>query len=133
MAIAQWFVHLSAYDAAGNLLFDGVHHYIYDAENRIISVDNGATTYTYDARGRRVAKTAGASVTDFIYDREGHVMLNNPSTPTFIEMYAAGRHLGTYVMNSAHTDTVLYYNHADWLGTERARTDLSGTACEKIC
>ena len=47
-------------------------------------------------------------------------------------MYAAGMHLGTYIVNSAHTDTVLYYDHADWLGTERARTDLSGNACEKI-
>jgi YD repeat-containing protein len=43
-------------DAAGNMLSDGIHHYTYDAENRLISVDNGATTYTYDAQGRRVTK-----------------------------------------------------------------------------
>jgi RHS repeat-associated protein len=120
------------YDAAGNATYDGVHHYTYDPENHIISVDNGATTYTYDALGRRVAKSTGGSVTDFIYDREGHVILTNPATPTMIEMYAAGLHLGTYVLNSAHTATVLYYDHGDWLGTERARADLSGNACEKI-
>jgi RHS repeat-associated protein len=120
------------YDAAGNMTYDGVHHYIYDPENHIISVDNGATTYTYDALGRRAAKTTGGLVTDFIYDREGHVILTNPATPTMIEMYVAGLHLGTYVLNAAQTATVLYYDHADWLGTERARTDLSGTACEKI-
>jgi hypothetical protein len=28
--------------------------YPYDAENRMISVDGGATTYTYDALSRRV-------------------------------------------------------------------------------
>jgi RHS repeat-associated protein len=121
-----------AYDAAGNVTYDGVHHYTYDPENHIISVDNGATTYTYDALGRRAAKTAGGSATDFIYDREDHVILTNPATPTMIEMYAAGLHLGTYVLNAAQTATVLYYDHADWLGTERARTDLSGNACEKI-
>jgi RHS repeat-associated protein len=120
------------YDAAGNMTYDGVHHYTYDPENRIISVDNGATTYTYDALGRRVAKSTGGSTTDFIYDREEHVILTNPATPTMIEMYAAGLHLGTYVLNAAQTATVLYYDHADWLGTERARADLSGNACEKI-
>jgi RHS repeat-associated protein len=60
------------------------------------------------------------------------VILTNPATPTMIETYAAGLHLGTYVLNSAQTATVLYYDHADWLGTERARADLSGNACEKI-
>jgi RHS repeat-associated protein len=49
-----------------------------------------------------------------------------------IEMYAGGLHLGTYILNSTRTDTVFYYDHGDWLGTERARTDLSGSPCEKI-
>jgi RHS repeat-associated protein len=80
----------------------------------------------------RVAKTTGGAVTDFIYDREGHIILTNPATPTLVEMYAAGLHLGTYVLNTQHTDTIFYYNHSDWLGTERARTDLTGTVCESI-
>jgi hypothetical protein len=28
--------------------------------------------------------------------------------------------------------SIFYYDHGDWLGTERARTDLSGNPCEKI-
>jgi RHS repeat-associated protein len=121
-----------SYDAIGNLLYDGSHHYVYDAENRIISVDSGATTYIYDAEDRRVAKNVGGSLKDFIYDREGRIILNNPATPSFIEMYVAGQHLGTYIINSAATDTIFYYDHGDWLGTERARTNLSGAVCEKI-
>jgi YD repeat-containing protein len=31
------------YDAAGNMTNDGSHTYTYDAENRIISVDDGNT------------------------------------------------------------------------------------------
>lgn len=120
-----------SYDAAGNLLNDGFHNYKYDAENRIVAVD-AATTYGYDAQDRRVSKTAGGSVTAFTYDREGHIILTNSPTPTLIETYAAGLHLGTYVLNSAKTDTIFYYNHSDWLGTERAQINLSGTACEKI-
>lgn len=79
-----------------------------------------------------MAKNVSGSLTDFIYDRNGQIILDNPATPTLIEMYAGGLHLGTYILNSTHTDTVFYYDHGDWLGTERARTDLSGSPCEKI-
>jgi RHS repeat-associated protein len=120
-----------SYDAAGNLLNDGINGYTYDAENRIISVNSG-TAYTYDALDRRVAKNIGGSATDFIYDREGNVILTSPPTPTMIEVNVRGLHLGTYVLNSAGTDTIFYYNHSDWLGTERARASLGGTACETI-
>ena len=51
------------YDAAGNLLYDNINHYTYDAENRIATL-NGAPAYIYDAEGRRVAKLgAGGAVT----------------------------------------------------------------------
>jgi hypothetical protein len=37
------------YDAAGNLTYDGNHHYTYDAENRVVLVESGSTaTYVYD-------------------------------------------------------------------------------------
>ena len=43
-----------SYDAPGNLLYDGVHTYTYDAEDRIVSVDSGTgANYVYDANGRR--------------------------------------------------------------------------------
>jgi RHS repeat-associated protein len=35
-------------------------------------------------------------------------------------------------VNGSVTDTVFYYDHADWLGTGRARTNLAGAACETI-
>jgi RHS repeat-associated protein len=119
-----------SYDAAGNLLNDGSHGYQYDAENRIVSVDGGATTYIYDAEGRRFSKTTGGITEATTYDREGRPLIRSNFAPR--EVYAAGMHLGTYIVNSAHTDTIFYYDHSDWLGTERARIDLSGTVCEKI-
>ncbi len=33
----------STYDGAGNIMNDGIHAYTYDAENRIVKVDSGAT------------------------------------------------------------------------------------------
>lgn len=120
------------YDAAGNVLSDSAHTYSYDAENRLVSVDHGATTYGYDADGQRVFKTTAGALTDFIYDRDGHIILISPATPTMVELYAGGMHLATKVLNSGGTDTDTYFDHADWLGTERARTNMSGNACDMV-
>ena len=54
------------YDLAGNLLDDGPcpatgvpHKYTYDAENRLVQVNNGGaiSTYLYNAEGQRARKT----------------------------------------------------------------------------
>jgi len=51
-----------SYDAAGNLLSDGLgHSFTYDAENRIIAT--GGFTYVYDGDGKRVKKCAGNACT----------------------------------------------------------------------
>lgn len=42
------------------------------------------------------------------------------------EIYAGARHLGTY--NNGTT----FFNHEDWLGTERARSNVTGVVCETI-
>jgi RHS repeat-associated protein len=56
------------YDAAGNVTNDLVHTYQYDAENRLVSVDGGATaTYSYDHQNRRVKKLAGGANTHYIW------------------------------------------------------------------
>jgi RHS repeat-associated protein len=117
-----------SYDAAGNLLNDGVHTYTYDAENRVTQVDAGATaTYIYDADGRRVRKTTGASV-DYLYDISGHQIaeVNSSGSWNRGEVYAGGTHIATY--NNGTT----YFTHQDWLGTERVRSDMTGASCETI-
>ena len=117
-----------SYDAAGNLLNDGVHSYTYDAENRVTQVDAGATaTYVYDANGRRVRKTASASV-DYLYDISGHQVaeVNSSGGWNRGEIYAGSTHLAAY--NNGTT----YFTHRDWLGTERVRSNISGAACDTI-
>jgi len=114
-----------SYDADGNVLNDGVHSYAYDAENRIISVDGGSTTYVYDANGQRVRKTVGGASTDYAYDLSGHAIPEvNASGLLRGEVYAGGRHIATYVNNTT------YFDHGDWLGTERVRTAVNGSVCE---
>jgi len=53
------------YDAAGDVTYDGLNTYLYDAEGRICAVKNSVgsiTGYIYDAAGVRVAK---GSLTSF--------------------------------------------------------------------
>ena len=116
------------YDAAGNVINDGTHSYTYDAENRLISVDNGNTsTYTYDGEGRRFSKTNSSSINsgggppdptgtnEFVYDAQGRLVHteNSIGNGWRTEVWAGSRHLATYF----GPDPVLH--HTDWLGTER--------------
>ena len=104
-----------------------MHSYAYDAENRIISVDGGATTYVYDANGQRVRKTVGGASTDYVYDLAGRAISEvNASGWQRGEVYAGGRHIATYV------NSTTYFDHGDWLGTERVRTAVNGSVCESI-
>jgi RHS repeat-associated protein len=70
------------YDPDGNLRFDGgvnknneAREYVWDAENRLVEVRNVSVspavtlvTYAYDARSRRISRTAGTTTTWYLYD-----------------------------------------------------------------
>jgi RHS repeat-associated protein len=79
----------------------------------VAKIQNGsiAKQYYYDAGGQMIEAADG-----------GGVVL-------WAEIYAGGRHLATW--NSAGRGAT-YFNYADWIGTERVRTDSSGTVCETI-
>ncbi len=101
---------------------------IHDAEGRVSTVStlNGANvaTYVYDAEGRRVRKITASGSEDDIYDLSGHVIsaFSTASPVSWLrgEVYAGGAHLATYMNGTT------YFVHADWLGTERARSTVSG-------
>ena len=114
-----------AYDSAGNLLNDGVNYYTYDAENRVVQVQQGGSTgavvatYQYDANGNRVSRTGVTSDTcdgtgkrDYSYDLAGHMALetNAGGTECRTEIYAGARHIVTNANGNASFD------HSDWLG-----------------
>jgi RHS repeat-associated protein len=121
------------YDAGGNVTADGTHSYTFDAENRIASVDGGATaSYVYDAEGRRARKTtASAGSVDYLYDLAGNEVSEVGATGVFNrgELYTGNRHLLTYTGGANGTT---YFIHRDWLGTERVRTGVTGATCETI-
>lgn len=63
-----------SYDASGNVINDGGHSYTYDAENRLVSVDSGATAqYGYDHQNQRVKKTTGGATVQYVW-QDSHVI-----------------------------------------------------------
>ncbi len=55
------------YDANGNVTNDGAHTYIYDGENRVVSIDGGTAQYRYDPQNHRVCKIVGSSWTHYLW------------------------------------------------------------------
>ena len=119
------------YDANGNLTSDGVHTYQYNYNNRLISVDNGATaTYTYDALNRRIQKVvvSTGSTTNYYYCGDQAIE----------ERDANNKILATYVFGIWEDDVLqmqrggnTYYYHKNHLGSVVAITDDSGNLVER--
>jgi RHS repeat-associated protein len=123
-----------SYDLAGNLLTDNTHGYVYDGENRITCVRGtdgtctspSAVLYFYDPEGQRVGKHQGDAMEDYVYDTQGHISSVHDGSTNLVrsEFYAPdGRHVAT--LDGSTLTGNLYWNHADWLGTERVRTTLT--------
>ncbi|MGH9596299.1 MAG: RHS repeat-associated core domain-containing protein, partial [Edaphobacter sp.] len=130
-----------SYDAAGNLIFDGINAMAYDAENRVCASANSLTgtitQYIYDAEGRRVAKVnassmnggslscamspAGPVEATYILGPSGEQMteLDQAGNWKHTNIFAGGTLLATY-------DTAgLHFPLTDALGTKRVQ--VSGT------
>lgn len=104
------------YDAAGNVTNDGVHTYTYDAENRVVSVDGGATAqYRYDHQNQRVCKIVGSSWTHCIWEGARVIGEHDATTP-----YSTSP---TYQVKSARLD---YLYAGSRLIQSRARTSSTG-------
>jgi hypothetical protein len=127
-----------SFDLPRNLIWDGTHGYVYDAENRITCVvgtdqtctSSTATNHYYNPGGQRVAKwrgqwgLGGTAQEEYVYDISGNQESAHNGTGSALrnELYDPnGRHMATYASST------LTYNLADWLGTERLRTNSSGT------
>jgi RHS repeat-associated protein len=108
-----------SYDAAGNLLGDGVHVYSYDAENRILNVDSGTTgLYVYDASGNRVAKAAGSTTTYYVYNPDGQVDSERDANNNWVQTYI---HFGGKLVAMYRSSNTGFF-HQDHLGSTRLVT-----------
>jgi RHS repeat-associated protein len=76
------------YDTAGNVTNDGAHSYTYDSENRLVSVDGGATaSYSYDNENRRWKKVTGGAITHYVWQGSQLLAEHNGSTGAVLVDY----------------------------------------------
>jgi RHS repeat-associated protein len=122
---------LPGYDAAGNLIASGVRNYQYDARNRMINANTGASGLTvgYDALGRLRATSNGSVFTYF---------LNVGDNPIgeYADNVATTLPLRRYVFADGVDEPIVWYEGADasqprWLHADRqgsiiATSDLGG-------
>jgi RHS repeat-associated protein len=111
------------YDSNGNLTQDDLYKYKYDAENRMVEMDqpNGTTitTYAFDGHSLRIVKVWGASR---FFDIYAGSQLISEFEDAASNTYSSGTTPGTA---SADSGSTLLYQHADHL-TARLTTDNSG-------
>lgn len=114
-----------SYDAAGNLRSDGVHNYSYDAEGNLTQVDAGSTAnYAYDALNHRFRVQNSTQTVDYTFDYLGRrVTTWEESSDYGIE---GKMYWGTSSTPISFRNGPTYFEHQDWLGTERLRTNYAG-------
>jgi RHS repeat-associated protein len=105
------------YDAAGNQTNDGLHTYVFNAENQITSMDGGSATYAYDGEGRRVKKVISSETTYTFYGPGG--VISEFTTSNAIAS----------VTTAASTDKCLYRT-SDKLGSAVLVMNSSGLVIE---
>jgi RHS repeat-associated protein len=95
------------YDAAGNVTNDGTHSYIYDSENRLVSVDGGATAqYSYDHQNRRWKKVTGATSTHYVWQGSQVMAEHNASTGAVLVDYV---YSGSRMIAKVEAGVTRYY------------------------
>jgi len=107
-------------DNNGQMTYDGVHNYTWDAAGKMHSVDT--TTLTHDALGRMVEKAVGSAYTQTVYSPLGKkfaLMNGQTLQKAYVPLPGA---------QAVYTSTGLtYYRHADHLGSSRLATTPSRT------
>ncbi len=106
------------YDAAGNLLNDGVGTYSYDGANRLTQIGSGAATYTYFGVSR-IKKVVGSTTTIYIYFGSKPIAEYVGGSLSKEYIYAGSDLLATIAGGSTT------YHHPDHL-SNRAETDVNG-------
>lgn len=111
------------YDGNGNLLNDDKNTYVYDLNNRMVSANNEAISFKYDALGRRISKS------NTLYYYAGDQMVEE-NTAGVISSYLYGNDIDEILQMKTSND--IFYYHTNHLGSTMALTTDSGGIQERV-
>jgi RHS repeat-associated protein len=118
-----------AYDSNGNITGDGTLNFIYDQNNQLIEVEQGANSiaeYAYNGLGQRVIKQAGANTTVYHYDLDGQLIAESLLDGTMTREYLYMGKVRVAMVDVAGGNALYHYLN-DRLGTPEILTDATGT------
>jgi RHS repeat-associated protein len=107
--------------------------YTYDDENRLVRVEitGGTTTvitYAYDPFGRRIEKNVNGTITRYLYDHQA-ILLEYDQAGTVQTRYTHGPGIDEPL--AMEKNSLMYYYHADGLGSIIALTNTSGDVAQR--
>jgi RHS repeat-associated protein len=123
------------YDAAGNMTYDGIYTYTYDAEGRIAKVSQGSNnvaSYVYDAFGHRTQESVGSStyaVVLVLFGRAYEKLAYTQSAGEFFQqthLFAGRMPIGFYQSSSSTSTGTTEFFINDWKGTLSQVTAVAG-------
>ncbi len=97
------------YDDDGNMLSDGRFDYVWNGDNRLITVSNETAlvaSYAYDYLGRRISKTVGSETTTFLWNGN-HIIHEESATKTNSYCWGQNDHLVSATLGG----TNVFYCH----------------------
>lgn len=121
----------NTYDAAGNLISDGMLRFGYGSNGRMNSVSGGSggtVQYRYNGLGQRTMKSdASGASTYFVYDEAGHMVgeYDTAGTPIQETIYLEGIPIALTKLVAAGMREYAYYIYNDHLLTPRVITRVS--------
>jgi len=118
-----------SYDAAGNLISDGVNPYSYDAEGNLVQEITGSGTvkFSYNALNQQVRTDwlSSGSAAEVAFNLSGQLASLWWASDGSLLLGKA--YLGSIPLESYLPRTnMAYFQHRDWENTERVITDASG-------
>lgn len=108
-----------SYDAAGNVLGDGVYTFSYNDAGRMVTSASAGnqTLYTYNAMGQRVKKSNASGAVYFVYDESGRLLGEYGASGELIQeiVWFEAIPIASIRLVGSGPQTEVFYIHTDHL------------------